>query len=278
MSPSPQPALAPPPLEPVERQTVMELVTRRIESLIRSGELRTGDRLPPEPKLAQMLKVSRSSLREALKGLLFLGLIKARPGAGTFIQPTLSRVLSRHFQWMVLLEEMKHLEIYELRRIVEPEAAALAAQRARAEDIDRMERALAAMRLSVTNPEAFHKYDIEFHAAFAQASGNVALQTTMSILYDAANEARLFVLPLIEDMKTHWKRHERMFLYIRDRQPQLARKAVLEDLRYAERLLRQYVQDSGAVSATRIHTSRDDLRPKANALRSAGKKVKASTA
>lgn len=229
---------APVPVEPVRRQTVMELVARRIESLIRSGELRCGDRLPPEPELARILQVSRSSLREALKGLLFLGLIKARPGSGTFIQPTLTRVLSRHFQWMVLLEEMKHLEIYELRRIVEPEAAALAAQRATAEDIDRMERALAAMRLSVDKPEDFHKHDIEFHGAFAQASGNVALQTTMSVLYDAAAEARLRVLPLIENMRTHWKRHERMFLYVRDRKPKLARKAVLEDILYAERLLR----------------------------------------
>lgn len=225
-------------LEPVRRHTVMEMVARRIESLIRSGELRCGDRLPPEPELARILRISRSSLREALKGLLFLGLIKSRPGSGTFIQPTLTRVLSRHFQWMVLLEEMKHLEIYELRRIVEPEAAALAAQRATAEDIDRMERALAAMRLSVDKPEDFHKHDIEFHGAFAQASGNLALQTTMSVLYDAANEARLRVLPLIENMKMHWKRHEQMFFYIRDRKPQLARKAVLQDILYAEALLR----------------------------------------
>lgn len=225
-------------IEPVRRHTVMEMVARRIESLIRSGELRCGDRLPPEPELARILRISRSSLREALKGLLFLGLIKSRPGSGTFIQPTLTRVLSRHFQWMVLLEEMKHLEIYELRRIVEPEAAALAAQRATAEDIDRMERALAAMRLSVDKPEDFHKHDIEFHGAFAQASGNLALQTTMSVLYDAANEARLRVLPLIENMKMHWKRHEQMFFYIRDRKPQLARKAVLQDILYAEALLR----------------------------------------
>lgn len=231
-------------VEPVRRQTVMELVARRIESLIRSGDLRCGDRLPPEPELARILQISRSSLREALKGLLFLGLIKARPGSGTFIQPTLTRVLSRHFQWMVLLEEMKHLEIYELRRIVEPEAAALAAERATAEDIDRMERALAGMRLAVDKPEDFHKHDIEFHAAFAQASGNVALQTTMSVLYDAAAEARLRVLPLIGNMKAHWKRHERMFLYIRDRKPQLARRAVAEDMRYAESLLRRAAESN----------------------------------
>ncbi len=247
MSRRPKTAAPAQPLKPAERQSVIEAVTRRIESLIRSGELKTGDRLPPEPELARILHVSRSSLREALKGLLFLGLIKARPGAGTFVQPTLTRVLSRHFQWMVLLEEMKHLEIYELRRIVEPEAAALAARRATPADIDAMESAVAAMRLSIARPEEFHKHDIAFHAAFAQAAGNVALQSTMNILYDAANEARLFVLPLIEDMKTHWKRHERMLVYIRESKPQLARRAVLGDIRYAEALLRRHFQESGAL-------------------------------
>ena len=65
----------------------METVARRIENLIRGGELRVGSRLPPEPKMAAMLGVSRSSLREGLKGLMFLGLIKARPGYGTYVQP-----------------------------------------------------------------------------------------------------------------------------------------------------------------------------------------------
>src|ERR1700689_3464646 len=102
------------PFEPIRRETVMDTVARRIEQLVRSGELKSGDRLPPEPELAQMLRVSRSSLREALKGLMYLGLIKARAGDGTYIPFSLSRVLDQHFQWMILLDEVKPSEIYEL--------------------------------------------------------------------------------------------------------------------------------------------------------------------
>jgi GntR family transcriptional repressor for pyruvate dehydrogenase complex len=218
----------------------METVAKRIESLVRSGTLRKGDRLPPEPQLAQMLRVSRSSLREALKGLMFLGVIKARPGDGTYIQGTsLSRVMSRHFQWMVVLQEIKYLEIYELRQIIEPQAAALAAQRATRADIERMERILDEMHASIERPERFHSYDIELHDAFAQASGNFALQTTLRMLYDSMVEARRRVLPLIDNMRRHYERHEKIFRYIRDRKPKLAAKAVLEDMRYAERLIRE---------------------------------------
>jgi GntR family transcriptional repressor for pyruvate dehydrogenase complex len=227
-------------IEPIRRETVMDTVARRIETLVRSGELKAGDRLPPEPELARILNVSRSSLREALKGLHFLGLLKARPGDGTYIQSSLSRVLNQHFQWMLLLREVDHLEIYELRRMIEPEAAAMAARRATTDELDRMATALEAMRDDLHKPGLFHIHDIEFHEAFMQASGNVALRTTMRMLYHATTEARLRALPLITDMDKHFARHERMFRHIYNREPALARKAVLDDLLYAESLLREH--------------------------------------
>jgi GntR family transcriptional repressor for pyruvate dehydrogenase complex len=231
--------------EPVRRETVMDTVARRIEQAVRDGQLKAGDRLPSEPELARLLRVSRSSLREALKGLMFMGLLKARAGDGTYIQPSLSRMLNQHFQWLVLLNEVQHSEVYELRRILEPEAAALAAARATRSDIERLERALEGLALGREQPELFHVYDIEFHEAFAQASGNVAIQSTLRMLYHATSEARKAVLPYIDDMDKHWARHEKVFRCIRDRKPELARKAVLDDLLYAEKLLRLQMDDAG---------------------------------
>lgn len=228
-------------IEPIQRETVMDMVARRIEQLVRSGDLKAGDRLPPEPKLAQMLHVSRGSLREALKGLMYLGLIKSRAGDGTYIRSSLSRVLSRHFQWMILLNEVKHLEIYELRKIIEPDVAALAAKRATRTEIERLEAALDGMSQAMGNPEAFLAFDIQFHEAFAQASGNAAIQTTVRMLYHATSEARKAVLPFIDNWDKHWRRHQRVFTLIRDHKPQLARKAVLEDLLYAESLLHKHI-------------------------------------
>jgi GntR family transcriptional repressor for pyruvate dehydrogenase complex len=231
-------------IEPIRRETVMDTVALRIKSLLQSGDLRSGDRLPPEPELAKMLRVSRSSLREALKGLMFLGLLKARPGDGTYIQSSLSRVLNQHFQWMILLQEVQHLEVYELRKIIEPEAAALAARRATSSDLDRIASAVEAMKTDLADRDLFHVHDIEFHEAFMSASGNVALQTTMRMLYHATSEARRRALPLIDNMDTHWKRHDRVYRAIRDRNAAQAHKAVLDDLLYAEKLLRQHMQSA----------------------------------
>jgi GntR family transcriptional repressor for pyruvate dehydrogenase complex len=247
-------------LEPIHRETVMDMVARRIEQLVRKGDLKAGDRLPPEPKLARMLRVSRGSLREALKGLMYLGLIKSRAGDGTYIQSSLSRVLNQHFQWMILLNEVKYLEIYELRKIIEPDVAALAAKRATRADLERLKVALEGMAEGRGNAELFHAFDIQFHDAFAQASGNAAIQTTMRMLYHATSEARKAVLPFIDNWDKHWRRHERVYMLVRDHKPQLARKAVLDDLQYAESLLHKHIgsaqrQDSrrrGSESATRI--------------------------
>ena len=171
---------------------------------------------------------------------MYLGLIKSRAGDGTYIQSSMNRVLNRHFQWMILLDEVKHLEIYELRKIIEPDAAALAAKRATRADIECLEAALVGLAEGRGNPELFHAFDIQFHDAFAEASGNVAIQTTMRMLYHATSDARKAVLPFIDDWDRHWRRHERMFVCIRDHKPALARKAVLEDLHYAESLLREH--------------------------------------
>jgi GntR family transcriptional regulator, transcriptional repressor for pyruvate dehydrogenase complex len=240
MSPDRAIAIGASQLEPIHRETVMSMVAQRIEQMVRGGELKAGDRLPPEPELAQMLRVSRGSLREALKGLMYLGLIRSRAGDGTYIQCSLSRVLTEHFQWMIVLDEVKHLEIYELRKIIEPTAAALAARRATRSDIERLRKALDGMSQGRGNPDLFRSFDIEFHEAFAQASGNAAIQTTMRMLYHATSEARKAVLPFIKNWGKHWRRHERVFTSIRDHKPDLARKAVLEDLQYAEKLLMEH--------------------------------------
>lgn len=226
-------------IEPVKRETVMDTVARRIESLIRSGELKVGSLLPTEPKLAAMLGVSRSSLREALKGLVFLGLIKARPGYGTYIQSSLGRVVSRHFQWMLLLHEIKYLELYELRQILEPAVAALAARRASKDDIEKMEEAIREMRKSFDRPDQYMAAEMAFHEGFTQAAKNAATQTMLQMMYDALAEGRRRVLPLISDIEQNFRRHERILKCILKRDAKGARKAVLDDLHYAEGLLRK---------------------------------------
>ena len=231
-----------PPLRPVQRETVIEMVVRRIESLVRSGDLSRGSRLPSEPRLAEMLQVSRASLREALKGMVFIGLLKARPGDGTYLQPSLTSMATRHLQWMLLLKEIKYLELYELREILEPAAAALAARRATPDDLEQMQAALNGMKLSMTEREAFIHYEMEFHNAITRASKNGAMQSTMQMMYGALTEGRHRVLPLVRDIAQHCARHELMFHLIAKRDATGARRAVIADVKYAESLLQENLQ------------------------------------
>ncbi|MGA3194878.1 MAG: FadR/GntR family transcriptional regulator [Terriglobales bacterium] len=240
------------PGETVKRETVMETVSRRIEGLIRNRELRVGSRLPSEPKLAAMLGVSRSSLREALKGLMFLGLIKARPGYGTYIQSSLGRAVGKQFQWMLLLQEVKYLELYELRKILEPDVAALAARRATKEDIARMEAAIRGMKTSFDRPEQYMAFEMSLHEELAQASKNVAVEAMLRMMYGALAEGRRRTLYLIENFANNFRRHERIVRLVAKRDAAGARKAVREDLEYAEGLLRQDLE------------IRDSLRTKLN--------------
>jgi len=164
-------------------------------------------------------------------------LLKRRPAIVP--QPSLSGVISRHFQWMLLLQEIKYLELLELRQILEPAAAALAARRATKDDIEKMQEALAGMRSGFHNPERFMVNEIAFHECILQAAKNVAIQTTMRMMYDAMAEGRRRVLPLVDDLKRNFDRHERIFNFIQKRDAQGARQEILEDLRYAEALLRR---------------------------------------
>ena len=222
----------------------MDMVARRLESLVRSGQLGRGSRLPSEPRLAEMLNVSRASLREALKGMMFLGLLKARPGDGTYLQPSLNSMVSRHFQWMLLLQEIKYLELYELRQILEPSAAALAARRATREDHEQMREALAAMRAAVHDPELFVRAEMDFHGAITRASKNAAIQSTMGMMYGALAEGRHRVLPLVESLEKHCAHHERIYKLIASGDAAAARRAIAEDLKYAESLLRKDLKAS----------------------------------
>lgn len=236
-------------IPPIQRETVMDMVARRIEALVRSGQLGRGSRLPSEPKLAEMLNVSRASLREALKGMMFLGLLKSRPGDGTYLQPSLSSMVSRHFQWMLLLQEIKYLELYELRQILEPNAAALAARRATQEDHAQMRDALKAMRASIHDPELFVQAEMGFHSAIMRASKNAAIETTMRMMYGALAEGRHRVVPLVESLEKNCQHHERIYKLIAAGDATAARRAITEDLKYAESLLRMDLRTSETFGA-----------------------------
>ncbi len=114
---------------PIKNAKVYEQVIEQIKTMIISGNLQKGDKLPSERELVDQLKVSRTSIREALRALEIVGLIKCKQGEGNFIRDNFDNSLFEPLSLVFMLERSNKEDIIEVRRIIEVEAAALAAKR-----------------------------------------------------------------------------------------------------------------------------------------------------
>jgi len=148
-------------MAPIDRAGITELVVQRIKELLERGELKAGSRLPPERELADMLHISRPSLRTALKALSVMGIINAKPGAGTYIAESLPEVFTEPMRFMTLIHNTSDEELFEARRIIESGLAELAAERATDEDIKALNVEIEAMRANTADPEIYLKHELD---------------------------------------------------------------------------------------------------------------------
>lgn len=167
-----------------------EDIVRQFQSSIRRGELRHGDRLPSERNLAERFKVSRSSVREAIRSLELQGLVVSRRGSGTFINTeNLDSVVALMAATLNTGEDALR-EIFEMRHLLEPPIAALAAQRATADEIERMEEILEEQRGQIDAGATGVDSDTAFHFALASATHNSALLKVASAVEDILQRTR----------------------------------------------------------------------------------------
>jgi GntR family transcriptional repressor for pyruvate dehydrogenase complex len=178
---------APGVLRPLSRRSLHERVAERVLSHIVQNELSEGERIPSERELARRLAVSRSSVRQAIAGLIEAGVLASRHGGGTFVArldldtEPLSSVAARR----------AHLpSVHEARRILEVPAAALAAQRREQADLDALERALELMASEIAAGEVGARGDASFHAAVTAAAHNPTLAELMARIEDDVTETR----------------------------------------------------------------------------------------
>lgn len=165
-------------LSPIKNTKIYEKVMEEIKDLVRSGYFKRGDKLPSERDLSEQLQVSRSSVREALKVLEMLGLIESRQGEGNFINDSLENSLLEPLSIIFLLLGSKTKEVLELRKVIEPETAALAAKNITKEQLKELREI--AKELSHTDDiELSASLDKKFHFKIAEASGNPLISTMM---------------------------------------------------------------------------------------------------
>jgi len=208
-------------LAPVQSRKLADQVLEQLRSWLEQSELPVGSRLPTEPQLMQHFQVGRSTIREAVKALVYAGVLEVRPGDGTYIKSLPSEIES-------LSDTLKRAdiaEVFEVRRTFETAIARLAAQNRDESDLKRMSKYLKACQNDIANKDfaGFLENDYNFHVAVAAASKNRLLadlyksfrQILTSGISEALSKSQLRLQAVIDI-------HDQLFLAIKSRDPDRA--------------------------------------------------------
>lgn len=182
-----------PTLGPLRPSPLVEQATERLRTQIATGHWPVGTRLPGETTLAKDLGIGRSTLREALRALAGAGLVQARQGAGVFVT-----ALEPAEDWPTRLRRAAVADVYEVRMLVEVEAAHLAATRRTPADIAALTAALDARRTAAHSTDAdFVDADIALHAAVVAAAHNPVLTDLFAEFTPALRQALIDLVDLL---------------------------------------------------------------------------------
>lgn len=156
-----------------EKKKTYQVIVDKITEFFFAGDLKPGEKLPSERELAGQFKVSRTSIREALRTMELSGLIEIRQGGGSYIKASDFQSRKEEITAAIIKAE-NHLvyEMLELRRAIEVESAFLAAKRATSQDLEKLRSALEKMALSAQNTELGLTSDVDFHIAIVEATHN----------------------------------------------------------------------------------------------------------
>jgi GntR family transcriptional repressor for pyruvate dehydrogenase complex len=224
-----------------------EAITR-IRNMVQSGQLPPGSRLPPEHQLAAQLGISRSGVREAVKVLESARVLDVRRGDGTYVTSLAPALLLEGIGFAFELLQGETLpEVMEVRRLLEPTATALAAQRISEEQLDELGELLRTMRGVAGDPEKLIQYDIAFHRAVTVATGNDTLTSLLDGLSGRTVRARIWRgLVLGNVAQNTIDEHEAIYLALRARDQALAHAAALVHVNTSESWLRTVLEQPGS--------------------------------
>jgi GntR family transcriptional repressor for pyruvate dehydrogenase complex len=216
----------------VQSSRLYEQIVQQIEESVLKGVLKTGDQLPAERELAEQFGVSRTAVREAIKALHEKGLVEACPGRGTFITSGTSNSM-RQSLGRILKNGQPEGSAYlvEVREILEPEIAALAAARASDLHLATMREAVRIMDDSRSDADSFIEADLDFHLSLAEAAENPIVLSLIDSIVGLLREQRLRIFCIDGGPDRGQGHHKRILEAIERRDPQAARRAMQAHLR-----------------------------------------------
>jgi GntR family transcriptional regulator, transcriptional repressor for pyruvate dehydrogenase complex len=214
------------------KSTMSADIAKELNAMILRGDFKPGESLPPQKELAAQLGVGISTVREAVQGLVAMGLLESHPGKGTWVRPDATETLFNPSVVKARLGSLDARMVYETRSVIEVGLTEFAAERATPDEIERIWDALKAMHASVDDVEGFLRADLEFHLAVAEASHNDLLCQFYHLSRKLVSEviAQLVQVPLVRADSVDIQRE--IARTIAERDPVQARLAALKHMQY----------------------------------------------
>lgn len=222
--------------EAIRKNKVYEEVAQQIERLIRK-KLRPGDKLPSERELAEMLSVSRSSVRDAIRGLELRGMVEPRQGAGTIVCEALSESLTHPFGNALIRRRERVGELLDFRKMLEPPLAGRAAMHATIDEISEMAEILQRQEEKLLQGDVAVAEDAEFHYNIAMASGNSVVLKVLDILMDLLRDTRERSLQVEGRAQKSLAGHRRILAAIKRHDPDAAQLAMRQHIEDVEEIV-----------------------------------------
>ncbi|HKF04254.1 MAG TPA: FadR/GntR family transcriptional regulator [Candidatus Sulfotelmatobacter sp.] len=211
----------------VRTSRLYEQIVQQIEESIVKGDLKPGDQLPAERELAQRFGVSRTAVREAVKALREKGLVEAYSGKGTFITDGTTQAVRQSLDLMVKIGQAEgSTHLAEVRAILEPEIAALAATRIQDPELATMREAVAVMDRAGQDPEAYIEADLDFHLALAEGAANPLILSLLDSIVGLLREQRLRIFRVPGGPERGQLHHKRILEAVEKRDVEKARQAM----------------------------------------------------
>lgn len=226
----------------IQKSSLSRAVMERIIGAINAGELRVGDRLPPISELAKSLNVGQGSIREALRQMETLGLIRIEHGRGTFVEKVDIGSAVQELRTFLTLRKPDILHLMEARKTLENAIVKLTTERASKEEIAELGKIVKGMKSKIGSPDEFIQSDFNFHMRLAEFSKNPLYPTILDSIRNLFLEEQRAVVKLPSAAERATNYHVRIYQKIRDRSPEGAARAMNRHLQDIENAILKYAE------------------------------------
>jgi GntR family transcriptional repressor for pyruvate dehydrogenase complex len=226
-------------LKAVRKKRAYEDIVKQIRNLIEKGKLKRGDQLPTERELSETFKVSRATVREAIFSLGTMKLVERRQGDGTYVIASSEEALVQPLATSLFHEKDDIIDIFSLRKIIEPEVAQLASENATPEEINELEEILKEQEKEALNGKNPVQTDSEFHYSLARMAKNRVLERLLFAVVDLLGKTREKYLQTEERKQKSIQGHYNILAAIKDGAGTAARQAMRRHLEDVEDIVFQ---------------------------------------